>query len=724
MTVSNCQIRRPGIYWSDNLLEKFQAFKGYDITKYLPALWWQIDNISPKIRYDVNEFLHHQGLSAFFKTFLSWCEQHNVKGRIQPYGFRQTILKLPDSPTFQKWKLQPVKRTSIPGSIHVSDRRKYVASGAHIYGREVISTEAFTFIHWERYRATLEELKIASDGYLRSGATKFYNHGYSYSPEPDIAPSRTIGFAAVLNHQNVWWKYYPLLANYVARCSYILRQGEFAPDIAIYSPLANQWTKDALNARKWTRGFDWGELGDLLLANGYDFDLLNDDALQNFAEIEDGAIAIRAMRYKVLLLPNIESIPLETLKFIEKYAREGGTVIALDRLPAFSVGLQNYQQNDIQVQKIVNDLFNENGEQHFGRGKTWFIRKVIHRPIWWDQYASIFDPFLNTLREIVQPDFSIDFAQQDMRKNNGLAFYHRKLQGSDVYFVANIQDGAVDMPVTFRTMNPRIEKWNPFTGDIENVHHFKVAATGTEIPVRLLPYESMIFVFHPGTSEMHVTRSEFQSIKSVRKSMITALADRNGLHKISLQKNGETTKFSSQIEGIPAPLNISGKWHLRLENNVQPVLEKELDELISWTTDSTLQHFSGTGTYEIAFHLPESYLKADLQLILDLGKVWNIAEIFINDQAVATRWMRGQTFDVTNVVHGGQNKLTVLVTNTLINRVAALTALTDVPPEVAIQFGQGTVTSIPREFGFQPLPASGLLGPVKIIVLKKVEIKI
>ena len=37
--------------------------------------------------------------------------------------------------------------------------KKYVASGAHIYGRDVISTEAFTFMHWRRYRATLEELK-------------------------------------------------------------------------------------------------------------------------------------------------------------------------------------------------------------------------------------------------------------------------------------------------------------------------------------------------------------------------------------------------------------------------------------------------------------------------------------------------------------------------------------------------------------------------------------
>ena len=163
---------------------------------------------------------------------------------------------------------------------------------------------------------------------MRSGATKFYNHGYCFSPEILVCPSRTIGFAAVINHQNIWWKYYLLLSQYIARASYLLRQGDFVADIAVYSPLANQWTIDVLNPRKWTREFDWGELGKLILSNGYDFDLLNDDALQNLVLYEKDVIKIRNQEYKILILPNITSLPLETLKVIEQYVRNGGTVIA------------------------------------------------------------------------------------------------------------------------------------------------------------------------------------------------------------------------------------------------------------------------------------------------------------------------------------------------------------------------------------------------------------
>lgn len=292
-----------GIYWSDDLLEKYKKYKGYDLTPYLPAIWWEVGDISAKIRYDVNQFLHHVGLDVFYKEFVGWCDRNGVKSRIQTYGFTTDNIQSAGSTHIPEMEITAGEKDAMDWFDTRIGPKKYVASGAHIYGKDVISTEAYTFMHYERYRATLEELKIASDNYLRAGTTKFYNHGYSFTPEKDVAPSRAVGFAANISPTNVWWDYYPNLAEYVARCSYLLRQGDFSPDIAIYSPLANQWTLNVLNARKWTREFDWGDLGELLLSNGYDYDLLNDDALQNIARIENGRIVIRNMEYKVLLLP-------------------------------------------------------------------------------------------------------------------------------------------------------------------------------------------------------------------------------------------------------------------------------------------------------------------------------------------------------------------------------------------------------------------------------------
>ena len=55
-----------GIYWSEDLLDRFKEYKGYDLMPYLPAIWWEVGEISSKIRYDVNDFLHHMGLEVFY----------------------------------------------------------------------------------------------------------------------------------------------------------------------------------------------------------------------------------------------------------------------------------------------------------------------------------------------------------------------------------------------------------------------------------------------------------------------------------------------------------------------------------------------------------------------------------------------------------------------------------------------------------------------------------
>jgi len=719
-----------GFYWSDSLLQEFHRFKGYELAPYLPAIWWQVGEISPKIRYDVNDFLNHQGIKAFFETFLGWCHDHGIKGRIQPYGFTTDNIEAAGLADIPEMEITPGEKDQYPWFDTRIGPKKYVASGAHIYGRPIISTEAYTFIHRERYRTTLEELKIATDGYLRCGATKFYNHGYSFSPEHDIAPTRTIGFAARISHQNIWWNYYPLLADYVGRCSWILRQGHFAPDIAVYSPLANQWTLDVLNARKWTREFDWGDLGELLIANGYDFDLLNDDALQHIAKIENGGIKIRNMEYKILLLPNIKSLPLETLQFMQRYAQEGGVVIALDRLPNSSVGLEDFAARDDKVRGLVQHMFDVKtiggqSTKKYGKGQTYFIEKVIHRPIWWDQYASYLDPFLEILRKHVQPDFGIDFAYYALRKNKGLSFLHRKLNDADIYFVTNIQNQTSEIPVTFRVSPCVIEKWNPYNGKVSPVYCYNEKANGIEIPLKLRPYESTIFVFHARRNAAHVTSTDFDSITKIDGSTVTAIAAQNGEYQIELQTSEKKKIKFVRVSGIPAPLLVSGQWTLTFEGKGFPGMTKTMDRLISWTDDPKTRHFSGTGRYEIQFDLPQEYVAANIILQLDLGRVGNIADVRLNGKKAGIIWMREQTMDITRLARTGKNKLVVDVTNTLINRVSAMKKAPPVPKELVPHYGAGTAkaaTRIPREFGFKALPASGLMGPVKITAQKRMDV--
>ena len=732
-----------GINWSTGLLEGFQNEKGYDLVPYLPAIWWNVGEISPKIRFDVNDFLHKTGLKIFFKTFLGWCENHHIQGRIQAYGFNTDNIEASGMAHIPEMEITAGEKDAADWFDTRIGPKQYVSSGAHLYGRKVVSAEVYTFIHWERYRETLEELKIASDGYLLAGATKFYNHGFNFSPEKIVTPTRSLPFAAYIQPQNVWWNYYPKLAAYIARCSYLLRQGDFSADIALYSPLANQWAKSALNMRKWTREFDWGELGGLLISNGYNYDLINDDALQNLATVADGKIKVRNLEYKVLILPNVETIPLKTLQFIEKYVDMGGIVIALERLPEKSTGFLDYKQGDDKVKEITNSLFNKPKQpvskgdnpyglsgpgivegvmmNPYGKGGTYQLKNVIDRQIWWDKRSSALDPFLETIRRHNAPDFGIDFAAEGLRKNDGLTFLHRKLGEKDIYFVANIQDKQSTIPVTFRVKNKVIRKWNPFTGEITSLLSFTEAKDGIKVPLNLLPYESLFLEFSPGEPEAYVTQSSFSDIVKVGKHILRALAIRNGTCYTIVKSENKEIKITTEVSGIPAPYLISGKWSMELKGEDFPFFTSQSELLSSWIDDPLTRNFSGTGRYEISFNLPVDYLQKDLRLFLDLGKVGNIAEVRLNDNLPGIIWMRGQKVEVTGVAKPGVNKLVVLVTNTLINRVSAMTQPPPVPEDLVSRFGDRSVQKeTPREFGFKALPASGLIGPVQIIAVKEV----
>ncbi|MFH1744461.1 MAG: glycosyl hydrolase [bacterium] len=720
-----------GIYWSDGLLDEFKKRKGYDLAPYLPAIWWDIGDLTPRIRYDVNEFSHQIGLEAFFIPFLEWCEAHNIKGRIQAYGFSTDIIQGSGITHIPEQEVTAGEKDAVPWFDTRIGPKKLVTSGAHLYGRNIVTTEAYTYLHWEPYRATLEELKIASDIFLRTGANKFYNAGYSFSPERDVAPSRWFGAAVHISHDNIWWDYYPLLSKYVARCCYLLRQGRFVADVALYSPLASQWTTSALNARRWNRDFEWGELGKLLVANGYDFDVINDDILQNHAQIADGTITVRDLEYRIVILPNIEAMPLKTLQFFEEYARKGGVVIALERVPEYSVGLIGHEERDREVKRIVSDMFTEpsgmngTGPKEYGEGKTYHIKLVIDRSDILDRRSSALDPFVNTLRDHIPPDFGIDFALEGIRENDGLTFMHRQVNNTDIYFVTNVQDRPSDIPLTFRIKNAVPWNWNPYNGEASQILHYRNKEHGTEIPVHLAPYESTFVIFQQGDQGRFVEQTNLYEVLSVEKDEIEALASENGIYQIRLSDGDKRFSEQARVGNIPAPFRIGGEWKMTLEAPYFPRVQQTFTHLISWTEDPATESFSGTGRYEIEFDLPSDYVSGDLILELDLGKVGNIAEVQLNGTPIGVSWMRGQKLDITKAVHAGKNNMVILVTNTLINRVSHFKEPPPVPESLVPHFGSGK-TGISADqrgpIGFKPLPASGLLGPVKIYALKRVKV--
>lgn len=122
-----------------------------------------------------------------------------------------------------------------------------------------------------------------------------------------------------------------------------------------------------------------------------------------------------------------------------------------------------------------------------------------------------------------------------------------------------------------------------------------------------------------------------------------------------------------------------------------------LPELKDFKEDRELMHFSGTAIYRKKVRLKKSD-----NLLLNLGKVHGIAELFVNGKPVGVKWYGRRIFDISNVIVDGENEIEVRVTTIMGNYLKTL------KDNVVAQYW---VNRPGRE---QEIQSMGMVGPVEI----------
>jgi hypothetical protein len=669
--------RHGGLLWSTDTLAGFAQHSGYDFTKYLPAIWFDIGTPTPRVRYDLGNYLSDLGLRTVFKTFNDWCAAQEVQARIQPhYRFTEELVQ--GSGAIPRVETEVTTTRFEP----IADPHKAEASGARFYDNGILSAEAYTFVHPDRYRTSLEDMKKATDSFLRDGVTQFYNHGYFASPELHVAPNRDMPWASRISHWNTWWPYYHCLTDYISRCCYLLRQGKLAADVLIYSPQDTAWSERA----RWgndRRTLSYGNLAKTLVANGYDFDIVNDDLLQHRATFHGGQVVINGYAYRVLLLPRATVLPIATARALREFADAGGTLIALDKLPEASAGLIDAVSHDRELQEIVAGVFHGGGGSRFLPDykivTTEFVPTRQDPPAPTPPLTEPQRELLAAIGRVIPPDFALAGGAQ----SDGLTFIHKRVGDLEVYFVSNLEPTRVSTDVTFRVTGKTPQRWDPVTGRTgDTVAGYRSDAQGTTLPLDFAPWESAFFVFTPG---------------------VTA------------------PKPVAAVASLPAPWPVAGDWRILLAGYGFDSFETTTTNLVSWTDSPRTEHFSGTGRYEMEFDLPADRQRSDARMILDLGAVGDIADVELNGRKVGVAWMPPYQLDITRAARAGTNRLVVRVTNQLVNYVSGLKQPPEVPVELQPRLGKADPTIYQSsnrariDMAQTGLPPSGLMGPVQIV---------
>jgi hypothetical protein len=179
---------------------------------------------------------------------------------------------------------------------------------------------------------------------------------------------------------------------------------------------------------------------------------------------------------------------------------------------------------------------------------------------------------------------------------------------------------------------------------------------------------------------------------------------------------GETYPWA---ETTGQPIEISGKWQCEYVEGEPKVGAFSMEKLASWTTvnNDDLNKFGGTISYKIDFDAPTT--PAD-DWMLDLGDVRDSARVIVNGKEVATLWSLPFQTRIGSFVKPGKNTLEIQVTNVAANRIRDLDAR-KVEWKKFHEINFVNIHYRPFDASTWTLTDSGLLGPVKLVAMKKTQ---
>jgi hypothetical protein len=640
--------------WTGDFLAEFQKRRGYDLKPLLPALIADIGPDTADIRYDWGRTITELFNERFMIPMQEWSKRNGTRFRIQGYGIPPAAISsnkwadISDGEGAQ-WKVVRAAR--------------WASSANHVYGRKVTSSETWTWLNSPVFRATPLDLKAEADIHFLQGINQLIGHGWGYTPPGVEYPGWRFYAAGAYSEQNPWWIVMPDLAAYLQRLSYLLRQGQPANDVALYLPNADAYARFSpgkVHLIDMERELVGDKLMPAIFAAGYNLDFFDDEMLQTLGRFDNGQFVIGSSRHRAVVLPSIERMPIATLRALDKFARAGGVVLSVGSPPSKIAGKNVSSAERTEFAEIARRMYS-------GEFKT--VRAVKST-----------DELAGAIKEFVKPDLEIDSNSTDF------GFVHRRLENSDVYFIANTSNQKRTVQLTFRAPAQGIEIWDPLAGNA-NV----IVPTSTDGAIKIAasfePYESHVYVLSKGGEKLP--------------------------QKVDHTSTGNT-------------IDLNSDWIVRLAGGVS----KKLAKLRSWSADEDTKYFSGVGEYEKRFNVGAGFFRGDSRFEIDFGegtplevattrngmRTWydppvrESAVVYLNGSRVGSLWAPPYRLDVTKFLRAGENELKIQVGNTALNYMAGRR----LPDYRLLNLRYGERFQAQDMDKIAPLP-SGILGTVRIV---------
>ncbi len=635
-----------GANWNDDLPQEFESRRGYSLVPYLPFVLKKVGHMGNPLEgeygtqfsMELTEQIKRVELDfyntrielfkeRFIDTFNAWCHRNNVQSRMQAYGRGMHPLEASmeiDIPDSETWLFKDVGREyPNTGLIGRAPRmcNKYVASAAALSGKKLVACEEITNTSMA-FMATLENIKVAGDQSNISGVNHSILHGFNYSP-PEAHFPGWVRYGTFFNERNTWWPYFRKWSDYKARISYLLQNATPRANVAILQPLTDLWLKMGPQRDpfpgKWYPEYQ-NNLWEAIHQNGGGCDYVSKKII-NKAKFKKGQLIYNQRAYDTLLLPEIETLDLETAQSIAAFAESGGQVVFIGKRPFKSAVYKDMLENDARVKRVIDGIF-ASAEKNVvevpapeGNLLKWYSELQDQLGI--EPYARLekTHPYLS------QSSYLLD--------RNSLFFMANTSLSEDILVHAEFDVNARQTPWI----------WNPETGERLR---YPTGENNNILKLNLPRATSVIIVFENNTEGAEFKPMEFTG-------------------------NGKS---------------INGPWELQLEHMNGDQQQMTLETLADLSTIEETRHFAGTVYYKKILAIDDSAHRqldlGDVQGITELsingkllGTRWYGAQVYdlegalkegeneltiklttitgnymkgLKDNPVAQRWTWGQSY--------------------------------------------------------------------------------
>lgn len=333
--------KRGWIPWTKGMRPWVAETLGYDWIPYAPHFYFRSPE-SPWVRHDYWHAVALRYEACYSGQIGSWCRSHGiaftghflqedrlglstrVNGSIMPHYTHQDIcgIDLLGEQTDEYLTL------------------KQCASVVHQYAKGGMLVETYAGGGWQ---FTFEAMKWMGDWMYALGVTRRCQHLALYS----LRGCRKRDYPPCFNYQNTWYGKLGILEAYFARLSAVLSQGSPVRDVLLLHPASTAWTQVGCspygnpvrrNERDIAPADQLGRRLNALLkwlcGEHYDVDLVDETLLERDGAVVDGALRLASASYRLVVVPEIDSVYPSTLSLLEEYAAEGGTVVVYRTVPS------------------------------------------------------------------------------------------------------------------------------------------------------------------------------------------------------------------------------------------------------------------------------------------------------------------------------------------------------------------------------------------------------